>query len=89
MRTPQQAAIYARISDDREGRGLGVARQEAQCRARADQLGWRVGPVYSDNDLSAYRGRRRPGYEALLAATARGEGRPRRLAQRPPAQTAP
>ena len=56
MKTSQRAAIYARISDDREGRGLGVARQEAECRAKADQLGWGVGAVYSDNDLSAYRG---------------------------------
>ena len=71
---PQRAAIYCRISDDREGRGLGVARQEAECRALADRVGWRVadGHVYTDNDLSAYRGRHRPGYRALLGAVGRG-----------------
>ena len=70
---PQRAAIYCRISDDREGRGLGVARQEAECRALADRLGWSVARVYTDNDVSAYRRRRRPGYEALLGAIKQGE----------------
>lgn len=36
-------------------------------------LGWHVGHVYTDNDLSAYRGRHRPGYAALLAAITSGE----------------
>ncbi|HEX9497165.1 MAG TPA: hypothetical protein VF926_01955, partial [Mycobacterium sp.] len=31
--TPPRAGIYVRISDDREGRGLGVERQEEDCRA--------------------------------------------------------
>ena len=70
---PQRAAIYCRISDDREGRGLGVARQEDECRALAERLGWSVTHVYRDNDLSAYRGRRRPGYQALLEAVKQGE----------------
>ena len=60
-------------SDDREGRGLGVARQEAECRALAERLGWSVAKVYADNDISAYRRRRRPGYEALLAAVKQGQ----------------
>ena len=71
--SPQRAAIYCRISDDREGRGLGVARQEDECRALAERLGWSVTHVYRDNDLSAYRGRRRPGYQALLEAVKQGE----------------
>lgn len=60
------AALYCRISDDREGAGLGVARQEADCRARAEQLGWTVIGVYVDNDLSAYSGAERPDYRRLL-----------------------
>lgn len=36
------------------------------CRALADRLGYTVVLVYSDNDTSAYKGKRR-GYEALLA----------------------
>jgi site-specific DNA recombinase len=62
-----QAAIYVRISDDREGAGLGVERQEKDCRAVADRLGWTVTEVYTDNDLSAYNRRKpRPGYLRLL-----------------------
>jgi hypothetical protein len=60
----RRAAIYCRISDDREGAGLGVARQEADCRERAERLGWVVAGLYVDNDLSAYSGRVRPEYDA-------------------------
>ena len=59
------AVIYARISAD-DGRALGVARQEADCRALCDTRGWAVAEVIVDNDLSAFSGKRRPGYEALL-----------------------
>lgn len=62
----KHAAIYVRISEDREGGGLGVKRQEADCREVAKRLGWAVAGVYIDNDLSAYTGRDRPGYEQLL-----------------------
>lgn len=60
-------AIYCRISDDRAGAGLGVKRQEADCRALAEAKGWDVAEVFIDNDTSAYSGRRRPGYEAMMA----------------------
>jgi site-specific DNA recombinase len=63
----RQAAIYCRISDDREGAGLGVARQEADCRERAKRLGWTVAGLYVDNDFSAYSGKIRPEYRRLLA----------------------
>jgi DNA invertase Pin-like site-specific DNA recombinase len=61
------AAIYVRISSDVTGDGLGVARQEADCRALAEVRGWAVTEVYRDNDLSAYSGKLRPEYERLLA----------------------
>lgn len=61
------AGIYVRISEDREGAGLGVKRQESDCRALAERLGWPVGEVYVDNDLSAYNGHERPAYRQLLA----------------------
>ncbi|BCW76270.1 recombinase family protein [Arthrobacter sp. NicSoilB11] len=60
------AAIYCRISKDREGAGLGVQRQEQDCRELAASLGWTVTRVYTDNDISAYSGKRRPEYERLL-----------------------
>lgn len=62
----RSAAIYCRISKDRAGAGLGVDRQEHECRQLAERLGWTVTVVHTDNDLSAYSGKPRPGYRALL-----------------------
>ena len=56
----RSAAVYVRITQDRGGAGLGVERQEQECRALAQRLGWKVTEVYCDNDLSAFSGRRRP-----------------------------
>lgn len=63
------AVIYTRMSKDRTGAGLGVARQEQQCRELAKKLGLTVVEVYSDNDVSAYRRSKRPrdGYLRLMA----------------------
>ena len=59
-------AIYVRISEDREGEGLGVARQIEDCQAYAAARGWEVAEVYIDNDASAYRGKFRPQYRRML-----------------------
>jgi len=68
------AGIYVRISYVRDGSVLGVDRQEPPCRELAARRGWTVaGPVYTDNDLSAYSGKRRPGYEQLLADAKAGK----------------
>ncbi|WP_082046026.1 recombinase family protein [Arthrobacter sp. L77] len=64
----KRAAIYTRISRDTEGQGLGVQRQLDDCRAMADRLGMNVVAEYSDNDISAFSGRKRPDYENLLDA---------------------
>jgi site-specific DNA recombinase len=69
----RRAAIYVRISEDKTGAGLGIERQEDDCRALAGRLGWEVVEVFSDNDISAYSGKPRPGYRALLAAIRAGE----------------
>jgi len=61
------AALYLRISQDREGAGLGVARQEEDCTALCKRLGWSVGEVYVDNDVSAYSGKPRPAWQRLIA----------------------
>jgi DNA invertase Pin-like site-specific DNA recombinase len=63
---PTRAIIYCRMSKDREGAGLGVARQRQDCEQLAVQLGVEVVAVYSDNDLSAYSGKPRPDYKQLL-----------------------
>ncbi len=49
-----KVGIYARISEDSEGKGLGVARQEQDARTIAELRGWEVGQVYVDNDVSAF-----------------------------------
>ena len=61
------AAIYARISQDREGDGLAVDRQLIDCRAEAERRGWQVFGEYVDDDVSAYSGKRRPAYQRLMA----------------------
>jgi site-specific DNA recombinase len=81
-----RAAIYARISHDPKGKsdnttdrasrggdGLGVARQEQDCRQLADTLSLTVGRVYVDNDTSAFSGKRRPDFEKMLDAMNNGE----------------
>lgn len=62
-----RAAIYTRISLDRTGAGRGIERQEDDCRKLAKQRLFEVAEIYSDNDISAYSGKRRPGYRKLLA----------------------
>ncbi|PBC96577.1 DNA invertase Pin-like site-specific DNA recombinase [Streptomyces sp. Ag82_O1-15] len=72
-RSTRRAAIYCRISQDRGGAGLGVARQEEDCRALCARMGWDAVAVYTDNDVSAYSGAVRPAWQELLAAVSRGE----------------
>jgi site-specific DNA recombinase len=64
---PVRAGIYARISSDREGEGLGVARQLEDCQRLAEARGWTVVERYVDQDVSAYTGRLRPEYGRLRA----------------------
>jgi site-specific DNA recombinase len=62
-----EAVVYVRISRDRTGAGLGVERQETDCRELAARLGLTVRAVYADNDISAAGKKPRPGYRAMLA----------------------
>jgi site-specific DNA recombinase len=64
---PARVAVYVRISSDPTGAGLGVARQEEDCRELCARLGWPAPQVYRDNDVSAYSGRPRPAWRQLLA----------------------
>lgn len=68
----RRAAIYCRISQDREGAGLGVERQLQDCKQLAAKLDWDVVQVFTDNDISAYSGKRRAGYQDLLSALRTG-----------------
>lgn len=67
-----RAAVYARISRDVTGEGLGVERQLADCRQIAADRGWTVAEEYVDNDISAYAGKHRPAYERMLEDIAAG-----------------
>lgn len=62
-----RSGIYVRVSQDRTGAGLGVARQEEDCRPLCDRKGWTVEDVYADNDVGAYSGRPRPEWDRLVA----------------------
>ena len=60
-RIRRSAVIYCRISKDAEGK-LGVARQQAECEALCEAAGLNVLEVVTDNDMSAYSGKPRPGW---------------------------
>jgi site-specific DNA recombinase len=59
--------MYARISEDWEGAGLGVGRQLGDQCSLFTRLGLCLVGVYADNDLSVFRGKPRPDYLAMLA----------------------
>ncbi len=69
------AVVYARISDDRSGVAAGVGRQQEDCLALAARLGLTVTAVLVDNDVSAFDGVARPGYDALLRHVSAGVSR--------------
>ncbi|MFD4740978.1 recombinase family protein [Streptomyces virginiae] len=63
--------LYARISSDREGAGLGCDRQIEDGYAHAEQIStsdveYRIVEVFEDNDLSAYSGKPRPDYIRMI-----------------------
>ncbi|MEV0526068.1 recombinase family protein [Streptomyces sp. NPDC050439] len=69
---PQLACIYIRMSEDREGGGLGIERQREDCEELAARLGLTIVQIYPDNDLSAYSGKPRPQYRLMLEALKQG-----------------
>lgn len=66
------AAIYLRISRDLTGQRLGVDRQRVAAEKYALTNDYDVAEVFTDNDISAADGKRRPGFESLLDALADG-----------------
>lgn len=63
-------AIYARLSRDNSGISENVDLQIVECREYAEQRGWMVVGVFSDNDVSAskYSTKPRPGYHTMITA---------------------
>lgn len=66
-------AIYTRISDVKGRPGVGVERQQNLCMELADKRGWNDVIVFSDDDISAWSGKARPGWESMLDAIRAGQ----------------
>lgn len=64
----KRAAIYTRISKDREGTELGVDRQESLSRKLAEQNGYEVAAVFRENDVSASKlsSKPRPAFNEMM-----------------------
>lgn len=62
----ERVALYARISQDTSGQAIGVANQLDYARTFASVRGYRVIAEHTDNDISAFRGAERPGYQKVL-----------------------
>ena len=70
-----RAVVYTRMSLDQSGAGLGVARQEVDCRALAEMRGWQVADVIIENDVSAAGKRARPGFDKLIKILEAGQAK--------------
>lgn len=75
MKTGKRAAKYKRISADREGRELGVARQDEDLNGLAERRGLHIVGDYTDNDISASTASRkaRPQYNQILRDAREGK----------------
>ncbi|WP_139279758.1 recombinase family protein [Rhodococcoides yunnanense] len=62
-----RAVIYARVSQDRDGKGRSPDEQINALKRVADSEGWEHGPIIRDDGIGAsrYSGKARPGYAQL------------------------
>lgn len=66
--TPIRAAIYLRISQDRDMDGLAIERQREDCLRLAKSRGWEVHHTYIDQSKSATdKTKKRPEYDLMVA----------------------
>lgn len=64
---PVRAAIYLRISQDREMGGLAIDRQRADCGRIAKDRGWEIVREYVDQSKSATdKTKVRPAYDEMV-----------------------
>lgn len=69
-----RAAIYARISDARDGDTAGVDRQLQDCLEHCESQSYGVVEQYVDNNRSAYKpGGKRPSYDRMMKAVDAGD----------------
>lgn len=77
LRKPRATAIYARISDDTEGRAAGVQRQIEDALKLVERTGWGLSPYepFVDNDISASTrsSARRPAFERMMELVESGQ----------------
>lgn len=76
MDAPKRSGIYCRLSYAPDGSVEKVERQEGDCREMAARMRWPISEahVFRDNSRSAWqRNRRRPAWDAMLAAIEAGE----------------
>ncbi|MGV0767610.1 recombinase family protein [Mycolicibacterium sp. XJ647] len=62
----ERVALYARISQDATGKAVGVTDQLEHARTFAMARGYEIVAEHSDNDISAFRGAKRPAYQKVL-----------------------
>ena len=68
-----KAALYARLSRDRNGDSTGTDRQLADCRALAASKGWEIAGEFVERDVSAFTARTpRPAYDAMVGEVEAG-----------------
>lgn len=72
-RQATRAVIYARVSQDREGKQTSVSQQLDECRRLAAERKLQVVQELWDNDISAYTGKKRPAYDQLLELIRSGD----------------
>src|SRR5690349_7474878 len=70
-----RVALYIRVSDRRQVKGVSLEEQERACRTYAERMGWIVVAVYVEPGRSAYSEKleRRLAFQQLLAAARRKE----------------
>ncbi len=68
----KQIRGYARISRDPNEQRVGVQRQRREVTELAERLGLTIDTWHEDNDASAYSGKARPQFDALLADLSAG-----------------
>src|SRR4051794_37168577 len=68
----RRAAAYGRISEDDMDRREGVDDQLSRSEAHIERRGWDYAGTFRDDDVSAWSGKPRSGYEALVAEIVAG-----------------
>ena len=71
----EQVVVYLHISEDRTGAEAGVERQREDCLETCGRLGITDPAIFMDDHISAYSGKKRPGYIELLERVRLGPSR--------------